>query len=70
MSQDEIGKRPDEIEMDEGASSSSSEPIVLGRNVGLPGCVGMVMGIIIGTGIFISPAGKLPSNLFSFASCK
>ncbi|XP_030831844.1 cystine/glutamate transporter isoform X1 [Strongylocentrotus purpuratus] len=60
MSQDEIRNRPDE--MDEQASSSSSEPIVLGRNVGLPGCIGMVMGIIIGTGIFISPAGVLAGS--------
>ena len=48
----------DEIEVDE-QPSSSEERIVLGRNVGLPGCIGMVMGIIIGTGIFISPAGTI-----------
>ncbi|XP_072169175.1 Y+L amino acid transporter 2-like [Diadema setosum] len=36
-----------------------SDKVVLERTLGLKECIGMVMGIIIGTGIFISPKGVL-----------
>ncbi|XP_041455204.1 Y+L amino acid transporter 2-like [Lytechinus variegatus] len=65
MAQDQIRNRSDgtagreEPSSPPPSTSSERDRIVLGRNVGLPGCIGMVMGIIIGTGIFISPAGVL-----------
>ncbi|XP_041455713.1 cystine/glutamate transporter-like isoform X2 [Lytechinus variegatus] len=40
-------------------SDSGSDKVVLARSLGLKECISMVMGIIIGTGIFISPKGVL-----------
>lgn len=45
----------------EESSDTGSDKVVLARSLGLKECVSMVMGIIIGTGIFISPKGKTSS---------
>ncbi|XP_030831311.1 cystine/glutamate transporter-like isoform X2 [Strongylocentrotus purpuratus] len=43
----------------EESNDTGSDKVVLARSLGLKECVSMVMGIIIGTGIFISPKGVL-----------
>ncbi|XP_071495322.1 cystine/glutamate transporter-like [Diadema antillarum] len=40
-------------------SGPSGEKVVLKRSLGLTSCIGFVIGIVIGTGIFISPKGVL-----------
>lgn len=41
------------------------------RTLGLPGAVGIGLGIIVGSGIFISPEGKVKSdrNIYLYISC-
>ena len=40
----------------------SKETIGLKRTLGLPGCISMIIGIMIGSGIFISPKAVLSTT--------
>ena len=55
------GKKP--IDGDDAHSSAgSSDVVVLRREIGLWGCVSVCVGIMIGSGIFISPKGILQNT--------
>ncbi|XP_071477565.1 cystine/glutamate transporter-like [Diadema antillarum] len=49
------GPDPDETMNDLRPQGGHDNKVVLKRKVGIFGCIGMVMGIIIGSGIFVSP---------------
>ena len=56
-----ICKKPIE-DGDASSSAGSSDVVVLRREIGLWGCVSICVGIMIGSGIFISPKGILQNT--------
>ncbi|XP_022094471.1 cystine/glutamate transporter-like [Acanthaster planci] len=56
------GTKPGEGKDDAVSSAGSSDVVVLRREIGLWGCVSVCVGIMIGSGIFISPKGILQNT--------